>query len=219
MRMRSVTSQCTRADLGVAGGAHQRRVELLVVCADVAPGRSAARPPAPARPPSALRARASARRRAHSRATLASSSTTRRSYSCSSWAKSIGRTNQPILRSTSRKPSLRSRNSASRTGVRLTPRRCADLGLGEAVAGHEPEVVQLGLQRVVDLLGELARTVACRVDAGADGSQGEIRLTCAATTRQPSAKRTQVWLWRPVRGSAARAGTRSWRWRSRGRRW
>jgi hypothetical protein len=25
-----------------------------------------------------------------------------------------------------------------------------------------------------------------------------IKLTCAATTRQPSAVRTQVWLWRPV---------------------
>ena len=35
----------------------------------------------------------------------------------------MGRTDQPDLGSTSRKPSLRSLKSASRTGVRLTPRR------------------------------------------------------------------------------------------------
>ena len=31
-----------------------------------------------------------------------------------------------------------------------------------------------------------------------------IRLTCAATTFQPSAKRTQVWDWRPVRSLPGR---------------
>src|SRR6185295_11333267 len=71
----------------------------------------------------------------------------------------------------------------------------AELGLGEAVAGDELEIVDLRLERVVDLLGQLARA-----DGGfARRAHGAIRLTCAATTRQPSAKRTQVWLCRPTR--------------------
>ena len=39
--------------------------------------------------------------------------------------------------------------------------------------------------------------------AGSIACQGK-RLTCAATTRQPSAVRNQVWLWRPVRGLPVR---------------
>src|SRR5207244_1751489 len=84
----------------------------------------------------------------------------------------------------------------------------AELGLREAVAGDEAEVVDLRLDRVVDLVGELAARLAAGQarhgahDAegadGADGADGAITLTCAATTFQPSAKRTQVWLCRPT---------------------
>src|SRR5690606_30619270 len=41
------------------------------------------------------------------------------------------------------------------------------------------------------------------LDASLDASLGgSIRLTCAATTRQPSGQRTQVCIWRPMRPGA-----------------
>jgi hypothetical protein len=46
--------------------------------------------------------------------------------------------------------------------VRLTPKLLADLGLGEAVAGHGAEVVQLRLELAVDELREVGAGVQHR---------------------------------------------------------
>ena len=99
----------------------------------------------------------------------------------------------------------------------------AELGLGEAVAGDELEVVDLRLQRVVDLLGELA---AARAAVRRDGHSRD--LGAASWRDQADVRRHHA----PALGEAhpglalpadavvaRRAGTRSWRSRSRCRRW
>ena len=70
-----------------------------------------------------------------------------------------------------------------------------ELSLRETVAGDELEVVNLRFQRVVYLLGQLAGAPARSADAVVHDVN---TLTCAATTRQPSSQRTQVWLCRPM---------------------
>ena len=102
------------------------------------------------------------------------------------------------------------RNSASRTGVLLMP------GAGRVTSRkhrRRPAGSRGSARGCRRLLGELARPRRRGVLGGAHGA---IRLTCAATTRQPSGSAPRSGFAGRC-GRCPRAGTRSWRWRSRHR--
>ena len=97
-------------------------------------------------------------------------------------------------------PLAASRRIASRTGVRDTAKRLRELGFVERDAGRQRAahdlVGQLQAQRLGQRLpsGRLVRAQRQNAHAAFGSS---IRLTCAATTCQPSGKRTQVCICRP----------------------
>ena len=72
-------------------------------------------------------------------------------------------------------------------------RRCGEAGNRHQV--HQRVMTELGIDVRRD---RIRARCAGAVAHGAHGD-GASRLTCAATTRQPSGVRIQVWLWRPER--------------------
>ena len=147
--------------------------------------------------------------RSHSRVTDASSRIRRRSYEFSNCWKSYG-PHAPADAQVHLQVAL-----ALEPVQRVAHRRAAhrqplgDLRLREAVARDQREVEDAGLELLVGDLGERALRHRGRHHLGGRetshrGAGSGMRLTCAATMRHPSGKRTQVWLWRPMRSLPAR---------------